>query len=353
MKSKRKAWISPLITAGGVALVGLWGFSGCLGYLARAGCGQFQILWDRRPVTEVLADESTPAEVREKLLHMDEVRRFARERIGLETGDIYTSYTHIDRDAVAYNVTAAEELALVAKTWWFPIVGSVPYLGYFSREEAQAKARELEAEGYDTRVRDVPAYSTLGWFDDPVVSSQMRYSRWYLTGLVIHEAAHATLWFPGDVNFNESFASFVEKEGGLLYLRETEGESSAAYRRTQAYLAENRRLVEIFRATAERLERLYSSEQSAEARRAGKKAVMDGLRQEFRARRQEFRVLDVEKLSDEPYNNAHFLAYRRYEAGSDFFAKNFRECEKKWTCFFDRMRALQKLGEEERAKLLR
>lgn len=347
-----KRWKRPLFAAAVIGPLAMLSFSGCLGYLARAGCGQFHILWNRRPVAEVLADPATPAAVREKLRHMEVVREFARERLGLETGDIYTSYTHIDRDAAAYNVTASEELRLEPKTWWFPIVGSVPYLGFFSRAEAEEQEAELKATGYDTRVREVPAYSTLGWFDDPVLSSQMRYSRRYLTGLVIHEAAHATLWFPGDVNFNESFASFVEREGGLLFLREREGESGPSYRRALSAMAENRLAVDIFRKTAAELKRAFGGPGTDGEKRAAKRAAIEELRREFRARRREFRVLDVERLAKAPYNNAYFLAYLRYESGGDFFAREFKKCEKSWTCFFGKMRELRNLSVAERARLL-
>ncbi len=343
----------PLIAAALIGCAAALFFSSCISYLVRAGRGQFEILWHRRPIAEILADPATPLTVRDRLRHIEIVRNFARDRIGLKTKEIFTTYTHIDRDAVAYNVTAAEELRLKAKTWWFPIVGSVPYLGFFSRAEAEGKAEELVQAGYDTRVQDVPAYSTLGWFNDPVLSSQMRYSDFYLTGLVVHEATHATIWFPGDVTFNESLASFVEEEGALQYVRERYGVASTEFRRAAANLAENELAGSIFKAYAGRLRSVYESVQGPEEKRAAKQALIAAMRAEFRARAGEFTVLDLSRIEKTPYNNAYFLAYLRYESGGAFFAKKYAECEKNWACFFRKMEELKKFSEEERAALLR
>ncbi len=171
--------------------------NGCLGYLARASAGQISLLCNRRPITRVIADPNTDAKTRQALRHVQEVQAFGRDHLSLNIGDSFTQFTKIDRPYVSWNVTAARELALEAYTWWFPIVGRVPYLGYFSKEEAREKADELKAKGgWDVRVRPVTAYSTLGWFNDPLLSSQIRLSEFYLTRLVIHESAHATLWFP-------------------------------------------------------------------------------------------------------------------------------------------------------------
>ena len=347
-----RSWRRPLFAGLVVAPLAMLSGSGCLGYLVRAGYGQMEILWNRRPVTEVLADPDVPEKIKAKLRHMADVREYAREHIGLETGETYTEYTHIDRDAAAYNVTAAQELALVPKTWWFPIVGRVPYLGYFSREEALEKERELKAEGLDTRVRDVPAYSTLGWFDDPVLSSQMRYSEWYLTSLVIHESTHATLWFPGDVNFNESFASFVEEKGSLQYVLDRKGKNSEQYRRVVRYLDETEKLAATFRAFASEMKQALADARTDDEKRAAKREVIESMRADFRARRREFQIVDVERLIATDYNNTHFLAYLRYESGGDFFEKEFRGCNADWACFFKKMRKLRELSVEERAGLL-
>lgn len=324
--------------------------TGCLGYLARAGCGQAQILLGREPINEVIADPETPEEVRRKLEHVERVRTFANEHLGLRAGETYTTYTFTGRDAAAYNVTASEPLRLEAHTWWFPVVGSVPYLGYFSREEAQEKADALSREGFDVLVSDVPAYSTLGWFDDPLLSSQMSYSDVYLTHLVIHESAHRTLWFPGDVSFNESFASFVEREGALQFYREN-GQDEVAGRLIELR-AEQARLNVLFREYALQLETLYQSGRERQALLEGKTAIIEQFRSELLRQAPTFRILRLEEMAGTDFNNAHFLQYLRYSGGSGFFARQFAGCAGSWPCFFDRMTKLVDLSPEDRRALL-
>lgn len=357
MKKREHARIRPgrRLALGALLCVGvvLIFFNGCVTYLAKAGCGQAQILMNREPIEGVLEDPATPEEVREKLRHVEAVRAFAAERLGLESSTTFTSYARIDREAAAWNVTAAPELKLEPKTWWFPIVGRVPYLGYYSEAEAEAEARALEEDGYDAMVGVVPAYSTLGWFDDPLLSSQMQYSKWYLTRLLIHESVHATLWFPGDVGFNESFASFVEKQGALQFVREHYGSESEEYRNVLLALDERRRLAEAFRACADRLRELYADPDATEAEKRGEKArILDEFREKLIRLGGTFRILDLSEYAERDFNNAHFLAYRRYESGQGYFARVYAECDGDWERFFARMHALEELSPAERRALL-
>ncbi|MBI3396553.1 MAG: aminopeptidase [Spirochaetia bacterium] len=323
-----------------------------MSYLFQAGCGQASILWARRPVEEVLNDPATTPEIKKKLKHVEEVRRFAERHLGLNVNKTFTQYSSIPRDHVAYNVTAAKELALEARTWWFPIVGRVPYLGFFKRADAETLASELQAQGWDSKVQDVTAYSTLGWFDDPLISSQMRLPETYLTGLIIHESAHATLWFKGDVDFNESFASFVEEEGSLEYYAEKEGPDSPILKRRAMRKDEVKRITQIFRKTTGALDALYKSSADDATKRREKARIISDMKMEFKRRAGEFQTLRLEAYADSTYNNADFLAYRRYESGSDFFKDEFTKNGKDWTRFFNAMKALDAKSASERRALL-
>ncbi len=320
-------------------------------YLARAGCGQMEILWKREPIRDVIADPATGTEERAKLLHVERVREFARRELGLRVEDTYTSYSRLDREAIAWNVSASRELALEPKTWWFPIVGRVPYLGFFTKEEAEDLRAELEAEGWDVIVSTVAAYSTLGWFDDPLVSPQLQSSEWWLASLVIHESAHATVWFPGDVRFNESFASFVETEGALQFYRQTFGPDSEEYRSRIRLLLEAKEYSLILRRYAEKLNHLYAADDPEERKRVGKRRLLEELRTELLRRAPEFRELNLRKRAEREFNNAHFLSHLRYRSGSDFFQTRFEACERRWSCFLESMQKLEGLDAADRRKL--
>lgn len=345
-------WRSGLFAAAAAGLGAAALNAGCLAYLARAGCGQLDILRKREPLERVLADPATPAEVRERLTFLGAVRAFANERLGLNARTTFTTYARLDRSAVAWNVTAAAPLALEAHTWYFPIVGRVPYLGYYSRAEAEAKAAELAGDGYDVLVSEVAAYSTLGWFNDPLLSPQMAYSRYFLASLLIHESTHATLWFPGDVNFNESFASFVEREGAAQFFRETYGVDSREYRQIEGARAERSRLAALYRSTAYELEAAYARELPDSEKLAEKRRIIAAFHSRLRALAAGLQWIRPDIESVEVYNNAHFLSYLRYTSGSNYFKMQFDEVNGDWGAFFEKMRRLRTLSPEERRRLL-
>ncbi len=325
----------------------------CAVYLIQAGCGQASILWNRQPIAEMLKDPALDPEVRRKLLLVEEVREFGRTRIGLKVEGTYTKMTKIDRSAVAYNVTASRELAFESRTWWFPIVGRVPYLGYFEKSRAEKLAAELASEGWDVRVQDVSAYSTLGWFNDPLISTQLKLSDTYLTELVLHESTHATLWFPGDVDFNESFASFVDERAAMQFFREKEGADSEMNRRRTLRRTESAELRKMFHKAAEELDAAYRSRLTDNEKRVKKKDVIAEFQRNLMAHASDFKAINLRAVAEHDYNNADFLAHRRYESGSTYFEDEFRACEEKWDCFFQKMQELRAKSADERRGLLR
>ena len=344
MKQK-KAGILVIIAMAGLIFSTL----NCVTYLARAGCGQLSILWRARPIQDVIDDSATSEEVKKKLRHVLVVRNYARDRLNLNLSDSYTKFSALDRDAVAWNVTASRELYFEPKTWWFPIVGTVPYLGYFDKKSAEEKEEELKKEGYDTKLDEVAAYSTLGWFDDPLLSPQLQMSEWYLTGLVIHEAAHATVWFPGDVDFNESFASFVEEKGMMQYYRETNRE---LFEKLTAYRVEQKIVSEEMRKTAHALDELYRSSESNAKKRAEKSRLIEELRKRVTDLGSSFKVIRTDRFRERILNNAVFLSFLRYESGQDYFEKEFEACRSDWPCFYSKMKTLINLSATDRKKLL-
>lgn len=205
--------------------------TGCqAGYLLRSAWSQADLLLSRTPIEKIMNSPETdraqnPEELRKLKLAL-EAKEFAEKHLGLKKTKNYTSFVQLDRPYVSYIVSAAKRDALEFHRWWFPIVGHVPYKGYFNPEHAKSEAREMEKEGYDTYVRGASAYSTLGWFNDPVLSSMLRYSDYDLVNLIIHETVHATIYIKSEADFNERLATFLGDLGAELFFKSKEGDQS-------------------------------------------------------------------------------------------------------------------------------
>lgn len=306
-------------------------------YLVKQGLGQAGILWDRRSVDEVLQDPSLTAGQREKLLFMHEVRLYARERLGLRDTESFQSYVSVPGEAVSYLVMAAPELELRPKRWWFPIVGEVPYLGFFDPADADAFEQYLKKQGWDTHREQAAAYSTLGWFSDPVFSSQLNYSKAYLAGLVIHEMVHSTVWVKGHPEFNEGLASFIEEKGRQQYFSEIEGEKSPTLERLSLKRKEEQRLNALLDETAAELNALYQSSIPDSEKRIRKAEILAALKERLRAA-QGFRLINTAKLADEEWNNARFTARSVYKSDWPVFEREFEICKHDLPCFIEKYR---------------
>jgi predicted aminopeptidase len=239
-----------------IALV-LVGVSGCqtFSYYTQAAKGQYQILAHQRPIEKVLADPQTPSPLRDKLQLVLALRAFAQTDLKLPVDSHYRKYVDVHRPFVVWNVEAAPEFSLEPKSWWYPFVGSLDYRGYFSERGATNYAARLRQKGYDVDVGGVEAYSTLGWFKDPVLNTFIFNPEADLAETLFHELAHQRVFAHGDTDFNEAFATAVGQEGARRWLR-SRGDT-AAYDR---YLAELRRIdqfVHLVMGTRTRLAALY------------------------------------------------------------------------------------------------
>jgi predicted aminopeptidase len=242
--------------------------SGC--YLAHVALGQARLLRARRPIADVLADPATSPELRERLAWIHEVRAYA-SRIGLEVDDQYTSYVEWPGDRVVTTVVATPSGSLEPHGFWFPIVGSVPYKGYFDPGAAREEAERLRADGFDVCEVPVRAYSTLGWFDDPVTGPMLRGGDGPLSETLIHELVHATVFLKGQADFNEGVASFVGEEGSVRLFAEARGEAAAAKER--ARVDDSRKLAAAVLAFRREIERLYREQPQGDARKAERAAA--------------------------------------------------------------------------------
>ena len=196
-------------------------------YLLRAGWEESRILWRRQPIAALAADPVTPAALKSKLALVLAARAFARDSLGLEAGHSFTTFSALDRDTLVLVLSGAYRDKLKSYTWWFPVVGRVPYKGYFDFAEARRQEQVLIASGFDARLGGASAFSTLGWFNDPLLPPTLRTDSLNLANTVIHELTHNTYYAPGGAVFNESFANFVGARGAERFFR-SRGQSAAA-----------------------------------------------------------------------------------------------------------------------------
>jgi predicted aminopeptidase len=233
--------------------------AGGVGYFVRAGWSEARILMARRPIADLLARDDTDPGLRERLALTLAVREFAAERLGLRVGDSYTTFAEVDGEATVWVLSAARRDRLAAHTWWYPLVGRVPYRGFFARDGAEKAGRRLAAQGLDVEVRSAVAFSTLGWFADPLLSTAADGTITEVAETLIHELFHATLYVPGKAAFNESAATFAGHRGAVAFFCGGPGAHAAACADARREWARTRARGRVLARFADRLRRLYAS----------------------------------------------------------------------------------------------
>lgn len=324
---------------------------GCssLDYYAHLADGQWQLLRARQPVADVVSDPAQPAELRRRLQLAQEARDFASAALALPDNRSYRLYADLGRPYVVWNLFATPEFSLEARSHCFPIAGCVAYRGYFDEQRARGAAARLRTEGLDAEVDGVIAYSTLGWFADPLLAGMLAWSDEYLAGLIFHELAHQRLYLAGDTTFNESYARFVEEEG-LRQWRRARGLPSPP-----AHLQRQReQFVALVLASRARLEALYASPLPAAAMREAKAAEFQRLRGEYAALRDGPWRGDrrFDGWFARPLNNARLLPFGLYEQWVPAFAALFAEAGGDWSRFHGEVAALARREAPQRRERL-
>jgi predicted aminopeptidase len=307
--------------------------------------GQVEVLRKRRPITEVIDDDSTDTVLRKRLQMVQDARQFAVDQLLLPENGSYRSYADLGRDYVVWNVFAAPEFSLTPKQWCYPIAGCVAYRGYFAEEKAAKKARKLKQSGFDVFVSGVAAYSTLGRFDDPVLNTMMHWSDAILVETLFHELAHQKLYVRGDTAFNESFATAVAEIG--IERWRTDGnllEGPADVDRSKLLLETVRQLVAQARTD---LEAIYSGAAVIADMRSQKMATLNKLSEDAQA------VIDgsglpVQNWLAAPLNNARLVSAGVYEGNLPAFRVILDRCMNDLACFYQESRDLADLGFEQR-----
>lgn len=333
-----------------LSLLGLLNGCSSLGYYGQLADGQLQLLRARLPVERVIADPATDARLRGHLEQSQRARAFASERLMLPDNRSYRVYADIGRPFVVWNVFATPEFSLEPNNHCFPIAGCVAYRGYYSLGGARGAAALQKLEGLDVYVGGVEAYSTLGWFDDPILNSMLGWGDERLATVIFHELAHQRVYVKDDTAFNESFATFVEQEGTRQW---------RAFRGLPAQAVDGgkprEQFVALVLATRERLKVLYARPLSAEAMRAGKQAEFERMRREYRHLRdsQWGGVGRFDAWINAPMNNAKLLPFGLYDQWVPAFAALFAEVGGDWQRFYRRVEALGKLPMAQRQQSLK
>ena len=328
----------------------LWGCQ-TVHYYSQAIEGQCRILLKRQPISEILTDSESTQSLRERLIFILKVRDFAENELQLPVNNHYLTYVDLKRPFVLWNVVAAPEFSLTPKTWCYPVAGCAAYRGYFAETNARQYADRLTKQGYDVYVGGVTAYSTLGWFDDPVLSTFIRFSEARTAGLIFHELAHQILYVKDDTAFNESFATLVEQEG----LRRWQHASGSELIYTE-YLQQHRlreEFIQLIMRYRQRLEMLYQTDLAPTEKRTRKKTIFSELQNEFnylKTKQIGFSAYDV--WMNQSLNNAKISSVVSYNNFLPAFQKILTQNMGEINQFYEVCRQLTQKNKYERHQIL-
>ncbi|MBV7514962.1 aminopeptidase [Pseudomonas sp. PDM25] len=314
--------------------------NGCAGisYYGQLASGQLQLLRVREPVSRVIADPGRDQLLRAHLIQSQKARTFASQQLHLPDNQSYRLYADIGRPFVVWNVFATPEFSLTPQNHCFPIAGCVAYRGYYSQSAARGEAALQRLQGMDVSIGGIEAYSTLGWFNDPIISSMMAWGDERLATLIFHELAHQRFYVKDDTEFNESFATFVEQEGTRQWraFRGLAPDSGAQVQQRDQF-------IQLVLDTRTRLERLYTLPLPADQMRQRKADEFERLRGEYRQLRDSRWAGDkrYDAWINAPMNNARLLPFGLYDQWVPAFAALFRQEAGDWVKFYA---AVEKLG---------
>ena len=332
------------------------GACGTVGYYSQSIGGHLDVLRAARPIDDWLDDPATPDALRARLAKVREMRRFAAAELGLPDNRSYTTYADLKRPFVVWSVFAAPELSLRLRQWCFPVVGCVAYRGYYDKGEAERFADTLRGDGDDVYVGGIPAYSTLGYTTDPVLSTFIGFPEGEVARLIFHELAHQVVYVSGDTTFNESFAVAVEEEGVRRWFARGAGDASSA----AAYalsVERKRRFVALLTTHRLALQAAYAKPLGDQEKRVEKRAVFAALQADYAAAKRDagdplFGFAGYDRYFAQALNNANLAAVATYTQRVPAFAKLLDDLHGDLPRFYRAVEALAALPVEERDRRL-
>lgn len=339
---RRRRWMTLGSLLVAVPLLGVT--PGCaVGYLATQGYYQGKLLAGRIPVAEAMQRNDLSPEKKRALTLIQQVRTYGEETLGLSPTQNYT-LINLEWKEEIWNITASRELSFTPYTWWFPIVGTVPYKGFFRKPDAEKEAESIRKKDFEVSVRRVAGYSTLGWFKDPILPSMLDYETPELANLILHELAHATVFIPGHIDFNESFASFVGDVSALRFLNATYGADAEVTLEAQARQEDSRIFTQFMHTLYTDLDLVYKDARSDEEKRAAKTVRLAQVPEQFATL--PFKSSRYQKRKAPVVNNADLMQYRRYSSAESEFQQVLNSQGGDLQKFFDVFRGVATSGED-------
>lgn len=325
-------------------LVSLTGCGNIL-YLSKLGWHQTQVSLGSVPVQEVLNDERRNPQLKEKIRFIQEVKSFGEEKLGLKKTKNYSKLFDVE-GPILYSVTASERDRLKLQSWNFPITGPVTYKSFSTRADALGEQKSLDDKGYDTVVQGVAAYSTLGWLRDPIFSSMLNWSEAALANLILHETAHATIYFKGKTDLNEQLASFVGNRGAIDFLTERYGPDSKEVSEAVSLQHDDVLFSRWIDKACQKLSHFYDQPISRDEKLKGRMAIFQSIQEEFKQEKAQFKTDCYQDFDKRPLNNAVLLAHRRYIHGLEKLDALYEYFGRDLKKVIELFREIQTQGEE-------
>ena len=286
-------------------------------YGINQGIGQLNIVWNARPISEVLLDPEFPDSLKTKLRIIDEIKGFALDSLGLKYSENYQTVFDQKGKELMWVVTASEPFKLKPKTWNFPVIGTVPYKGFFEKVKALKEVKRLQEEGWDVGLRNPGGWSTLGWFTDPILSGMLERNEGDLASLIIHEMVHATIFIKDSVEFNENLATFIGDSAAYDFLAWKYGRNSPEYSTYVFEVEDHKRYSDHILRGSNALDSLYKSwdeDETDEMKKAKKEVMIREIVDRMDTLTLHQYKIPKTRFSEKLPNNDYFLAYRRYQS---------------------------------------
>ncbi|WP_295905322.1 aminopeptidase [uncultured Bdellovibrio sp.] len=315
-----------------------------MGYLMKSGYGQMKLLGSRVPIEEALQDPKLDESKKQKLRLAQEAREFAEKELHLKSTKNYTSYVELGRPYVTYVVSAAYRWELKHYQWSYPFMGKMPYKGYFNEPDALEEEKELQQEDLDTYMRGVSAYSTLGWFNDPILSSMLRYDDYDLVNTIIHETVHTTLYIKNSADFNERLATFLGNKGAEQFYHKKEGTDSPTLKQIQNENADNKLFSLFISGELKDLEKWYKDLPAAERSESKRQERIHLIQEKFTKELQpQLKTDSYKKFPEAKLNNARLLLYKTYMQDLGDFERLYELLGKDYSRFIEQCKTLEKV----------
>ncbi|HEY0029781.1 MAG TPA: aminopeptidase [Bacteroidia bacterium] len=298
-------------------------------YGLEQGEGQLELVWNARPVEDVLKDPSFPDSLKLKLNLITEIKQYTIDSLGMEPSENYTRVYDQKNQAVLFTVSGCEPFAFKPKEWRFPVLGTVPYVGFFNKEKARKEVLKLKAEGYDVDIYSPSGWSTLGWFRDPILSNMLKQNERSIANLIIHELTHGTLFIKNDVNFNENLANFIGDKGAERFLIMKYGKDSKQHEDYIQNKVDEKIYDDYILKGAERLDSLYKrmmddEETDLVRKEKKKKMIMEivvGVNRLPLYKKKNYFNYTLQAFHE---GNAFFMSFTRYDSQYDFFESEYK-----------------------------